>query len=288
MSTMGIGVGHLAIRYLNANLTPGRPCTRRKARPWVLESFWQHRARTDNPVSGHWSPILRRCCCSGQRRWPARQGCVAFHHEHVRDCAAGRAKVTRSIKFAVHNWSGFIEAFFWGPETRSFLRATFRDTPMLLALMHGAVACRGAYARILDGYRFTAEQVRNDLIFVATDGQTVLDFYSLANFDSEPELDLLFVADAAQGTGFGALLFGHMRALAPGRGIGNIKIVSHPPAEGFYARMGARKVAVQPPSGRVAWERPILVLETGAALGDPSGMPPLGATRSGRSHTEGS
>lgn len=96
------------------------------------------------------------------------------------------------------------------------------------------------------------------------------------------------MADAAQGTGLGVALFEQVRALARGRGIDRIKIVSHPPVEDFCARMDARKVEVQPPSGRVAWERSILVLETGAAPDDTSGVTPLRATRSGRSHTEGS
>ncbi len=130
--------------------------------------------------------------------------------------------------------------------------------------MHGSAAYQGEYARILEGYAVSAEQVQRDLIFLATDGETVLGFYSLANVDSAPELDLMFVGDKAQGAGVGAALFEHMRNTAHSLGITKIKIVSHPPAERFYTRMGAERIGLKPPSGRVSWPRPILFLEIGA------------------------
>jgi hypothetical protein len=39
-----------------------------------------------------------------------------------------------------------------------------------------------------------------------------------------------------------------------------VKIVSHPPAEGFYLRMGARRIGTMLPGGRVTWARPLLSL----------------------------
>ena len=148
--------------------------------------------------------------------------------------------------------------------TLSIRRAVASDAPALSSLMHAASAYRGEYAAILDGYAIGAEQIQRDQVFLATDGDTTLGFYSLANVDSEPELDLMFVADKAQGTGIGAILFEHMRNTAQSLGIARVKIVSHPPAERFYTRMGAERIGLKPPSGRVTWSRPILVLDTGA------------------------
>jgi predicted N-acetyltransferase YhbS len=70
----------------------------------------------------------------------------------------------------------------------------------------------------------------------------------------------MFVADAGQGTGLGARLFDHMHATARAAGASEVKIVSHPPAEGFYVRMGARRIGTILPGGRVDWPRPLLSL----------------------------
>lgn len=150
--------------------------------------------------------------------------------------------------------------------TLEIRRASVEDAPALTALMHGSSAYRGAYAAIIDGYAITAAQIRHDQVFLATERDTVLGFYSLAGLPAEPELDLLFVADAAQGRGIGAALFEHMRATARAPGVVSIRIVSHPPALSFYARMGATVVGVKAPAGRVGWERPVLRLEVGAVV----------------------
>jgi GNAT superfamily N-acetyltransferase len=130
--------------------------------------------------------------------------------------------------------------------------------------MRASAAYQGVYASILDGYEITGEQIQSDQVFLATDSGSVLGFYSLANLTSEPELDLMFVADSAQGSGVGAMLFEHMRHTARERGLTSVKIVSHPPAERFYARMGAELVGSKAPFGKVSWARPILVVDVGA------------------------
>jgi GNAT superfamily N-acetyltransferase len=141
-------------------------------------------------------------------------------------------------------------------------RATAEDAPALTALMHASTAYQGVYASILDGYEITKDQLQDDQVFLAAnDSGQVLGFYSLANVVSQPELDLMFVADAAQGGGVGAALFEHMRTTAHELGLTSVRIVSHPPAERFYARMGAEPSGSKPPSGRVGWERPVFVLK---------------------------
>jgi GNAT superfamily N-acetyltransferase len=139
-------------------------------------------------------------------------------------------------------------------------RAVAADAAALSALMHASSAYRGAYAAILQGYAVTPVQVERDVVFAGCGGERVLGFYALANLAAEPELDLMFVADAAQGSGVGALLFNHMRDTARALGVGQVKIVSHPPAEKFYLRMGAQRVGAVAPAGRVTWPRPLLRL----------------------------
>lgn len=144
-------------------------------------------------------------------------------------------------------------------------RATVADAFRLTSLMLASSAYQGDYARILKNYRITPEQVSRDLIYLAESSGTVLGFYSLM-LGAEPELDLMFVSDAAQGMGTGRLLFEHMRDQARERGIPAVTIISHPPSVGFYRRMGAELIGVKPPSPpRVTWERPVLTMRTGVS-----------------------
>lgn len=144
-------------------------------------------------------------------------------------------------------------------------RATAADASRLTDLMQSSSAYDGEYARILNGYRVTPEQISRDLIFLAETGERLLGFYSLM-LSEEPELDLMFVADETQGTGLGRQLFEHMQKQARERGIPAVRIVSHPPSVGFYLSMGAKMVGLKLPSGtRVTWERPILTMQTGLA-----------------------
>ena len=124
-------------------------------------------------------------------------------------------------------------------------------------------AYQGAYGVILENYALGDTQLHRDQIFLAeADGGEILGFYSLI-VEGTPELDLMFVADAAQDTGLGKILFDHMRETARAHVITSVLIVSHPPSVGFYERMGAVRQGMKPPSGRVTWERPILRLAVG-------------------------
>lgn len=140
-------------------------------------------------------------------------------------------------------------------------RASPKDTQTLTNLMHASAAYTGSYRSILDGYAVTPEQVETDIVYLAEQNGQIVGFYSLT-LEGDPELDLMFVADGAQGTGLGALLFRHMKTEAKLRGIDTIRIVSHPPSVGFYQRMGATIVGIKPPTTKATWERPILMLAT--------------------------
>jgi N-acetylglutamate synthase-like GNAT family acetyltransferase len=139
-------------------------------------------------------------------------------------------------------------------------RATSDDARSVNALMQASRAYSGQYRSILDGYEITSLQIERDQMYVAVEGARVRGFYSLIVNATNPELDLLFVSDDAQGRGIGLNFITHLKQLASSLGIGAIKIVSHPPTLGFSLRIGAQLVETVPPSGKVSWEHPLLTL----------------------------
>ncbi len=139
-------------------------------------------------------------------------------------------------------------------------RANASDAGRLTTLMHESDAYQGEYAAILEGYRVTEDYLATHPAYVAHAQREVVGFYSLIEYPAE--LDLLFVADPAQGTGIGAWLVEHMLGQAAELGMSEVRVVSHPPATGFYERMGARRVGVVPPRPpKITWERPELVFD---------------------------
>jgi GNAT superfamily N-acetyltransferase len=136
-------------------------------------------------------------------------------------------------------------------------RALETDIPALQYLMQASTAYHGQYAAMVQGYAIAPAQVARDHMVLAERGGEVLGFYSLIT-GPEPELDLMFVSDGAQGLGLGARLFAHMAGVAREAGMAAVKIVSNPPALGFYERQGAVVVGRREPAGRITWSQPIL------------------------------
>lgn len=143
-------------------------------------------------------------------------------------------------------------------------RAAAGDAGRLTRLVRTSGAYEGPYAPMVEGYRIGPDYIEAHRVFVAGDGATgrILGFYALLL--DPPELDLMFVADSAQGLGIGRLLAAHLREEARTAGLAGIRIVSHPPAEGFYRSIGAEPVGTvraDPPA--VMWDRPELLLRIG-------------------------
>ncbi|MFF7736498.1 GNAT family N-acetyltransferase [Streptomyces sp. NPDC007984] len=145
-------------------------------------------------------------------------------------------------------------------------RAVARDAKRLTRLVRGSRAYEGQYAAMVADYRVGPDYVETHRVFVAVDADDaagpVLGFYALVLVP--PELDLLFVADESQGRGIGRLLVEHMRSEARTAGLTQVRVVSHPPAEGFYRSVGALPtgtVPANPPA--VAWDRPELRFSIG-------------------------
>ncbi len=143
-------------------------------------------------------------------------------------------------------------------------RARPDEAGALTGLMHGLSAYQGEYASILDGYEVASEYIARNPVYLAEEERdgALLGFYGLLL--EPPELDLMFVADRAQGLGVGRRLVDHMLHRAQDAGAGRVRVVSHPPAEEFYVRMGAVRAATLPPQPpKVTWERPELWFTVG-------------------------
>ncbi|WP_426501413.1 GNAT family N-acetyltransferase [Streptomyces sp. D54] len=143
-------------------------------------------------------------------------------------------------------------------------RATAGDARRLTRMVRTSGAYEGPYASMVEGYRVGPDYIETHRVFVAEDVATgrILGFYALLL--DPPELDLMFVADSAQGLGIGRLLATHLREEARKAGLTGVRIVSHPPAEGFYRSIGAELVGTvraDPPA--VLWDRPELLLRIG-------------------------
>ncbi len=140
------------------------------------------------------------------------------------------------------------------------VEATSGHVDELTDLIQASSAYQGEYAVILAGYRMKPSYLDDHPTRIALVDGVVAGFYSLI---PEPaELDLLFVADSAQGLGLGAALVAHMLDRARDLGATTVRVVSHPPAVGFYQRVGARLIGTVPPRPpKITWSRPELVFD---------------------------
>jgi N-acetylglutamate synthase-like GNAT family acetyltransferase len=141
-------------------------------------------------------------------------------------------------------------------------RAVSGDSVDLTRIVRASSAYEGEYRRMVEHIVISPEQIARDLVYVYELKGHIVGFYSLMRKDSHAELDFLFVDTDLIAHGIGRKLFLHMLAEARQHGYNEVLIVSHPPAEAFYARMGAVTVAMQPPAGRVTWSRPRMVVRT--------------------------
>jgi N-acetylglutamate synthase-like GNAT family acetyltransferase len=146
--------------------------------------------------------------------------------------------------------------------TTTIRRARYADSLMLTQMVRESSAYGGEYRRMVETVSISPEQIARDLMYVYELVGRIAGFYSLKYDAGRAELDFLFVDNNAQGQGVGRILFQHMLGEAQRLGIAEVLIVSHPPAEAFYARMGAATIGVQPPAGRITWARPRMVVRT--------------------------
>lgn len=148
-------------------------------------------------------------------------------------------------------------------------RAVAGDSKRLTRMVRTSGAYEGHYASMVAGYQVGPDYIEAHPVFVAVagdggpgDGGRVLGFYGLLL--DQAELDLMFVADDAQGYGIGRRLITHMLGEARRAGLTDVRVVSHPPSEGFYRSVGAVRTGTIPPNLPVVpWERPELSFPVG-------------------------
>lgn len=144
--------------------------------------------------------------------------------------------------------------------------ATDADAGALTRIVRTSSAYDSHYRVMVAELSIDAEYLAAHLVRVARGAAgELLGFYTVIvpglGGEGEGELDFMFVDDAAQGRGVGRMLIEDAHVQARARGLRLLHVVSHPPSEGFYRSVGARRVALVPPEGEITWSRPHLVFE---------------------------
>jgi GNAT superfamily N-acetyltransferase len=113
----------------------------------------------------------------------------------------------------------------------------------------------------------TPEFIANHPVFCAVRNGEIAGFYALSCQENACELEHMWVEPAHIGTGVGACLFQHAVQTVRSLGRSALTIVSDPHAEGFYRRMGARRVGEAPsrPKGRTLPLMTLMIEPNGAA-----------------------
>jgi len=126
----------------------------------------------------------------------------------------------------------------------------------LTALAHAAKARWGYHETLMslwaDELTFTEDFIENHPVFVAESDGEVIGVYALIKEGRTASLDDMWVHPRSMKSGVGRALFEHAVKTAREIGAETLEIVSDPYAEGFYMRMGARRVGSVPskPPGR--------------------------------------
>jgi len=106
----------------------------------------------------------------------------------------------------------------------------------------------------------TPELVVRQPVYCAVSASRVVGFYALSDRGATPELEHMWVRPTHMASGVGRSLFSHLLKQLHAMGAVRLRIASDPNAEGFYRRMGARRVGRVPskPAGRYL---PLLVVD---------------------------
>ena len=135
-------------------------------------------------------------------------------------------------------------------------RAVVDDADALTAVAHAAKRHWGYPEAWIALWRrdltLTAEFIERHPVHCAVDADAVVGFYALMFAGAGCELEHFWVVPARMGAGVGRALFEHAVERCRAIGARRLWINADPNAEGFYRRMGARRVGEVPstPAGR--------------------------------------
>ena len=88
----------------------------------------------------------------------------------------------------------------------------------------------------------TPEFIKNNHVYVAEYDGEIRGFYALCEVDDKAELEHIWVRPSFIGTGIGKELFLDAMERAARLNVSEVELSADPNAEGFYQRMGARKI----------------------------------------------
>jgi GNAT superfamily N-acetyltransferase len=126
------------------------------------------------------------------------------------------------------------------------VRAKPEDAEALTEIAHAAKRHWGYPERWIESWHDTLtmrpEFIAANAAYCAVEESRAVGFYLLTTEADGMHLDHLWIAPHVMGRGIGCALFGH--AVEETRRLGHrtLKIEADPNAEGFYTRMGARRV----------------------------------------------
>lgn len=131
-------------------------------------------------------------------------------------------------------------------EDTTLRRSTASDAPALTRVAHAAKRHWGYPERWIelwkDALTITPEFISNNQVYVALVNGEIAGFSALVVTENKVWLEHLWVLPKHIGAGLGKTLFIHAAGVAATTGAKVIEIESDPNAEGFYNRMGAKRV----------------------------------------------
>jgi GNAT superfamily N-acetyltransferase len=131
-------------------------------------------------------------------------------------------------------------------EVAEIRRATPGDAAALTRIAFAAKGHWGYPERWISRWSetltITPEFIRRNEVYAAHDEGKPVGFYAIVGRGREIELEHLWVSPEHMGAGLGRALFDHAARRAASLGAEVLSIEADPNAEGFYRRMGARRV----------------------------------------------
>jgi GNAT superfamily N-acetyltransferase len=126
------------------------------------------------------------------------------------------------------------------------VRAKPQDAEALTEIAYASKRHWGYPERWIESWRDTltirAEFIAANAAWCAIEDSRAVGFYLLTSESDGLHLDHLWIVPSAMGRGIGRALFEHAVEQTRQLGHRTLKIEADPNAEGFYARMGARRV----------------------------------------------
>ena len=139
-----------------------------------------------------------------------------------------------------------------GIVTVAIRRADSSDAEQLTAIAHAAKRHWGYPEKWIERWQtdltITPEFIADNEVFVAIVNDSIAGCCALVITDALAELEHMWIKPEHMGSGVGRALFEHARDRARELQLPVLELSADPNAEGFYERMGAKRIANLPAS----------------------------------------